>query len=105
MLEVPQLSVSLGRKQILVDIGFQVAGRTMLAVLGRNGAGKTTLIRALAGIVPTQGNVRLDGENLARLSPAARGRKIGYIAQDTAALSGHLSTLELLVLAQNTHVV
>jgi iron complex transport system ATP-binding protein len=105
MLDVSQLSVSLSRKQILVDIGFRVTAGTMLAVLGRNGAGKTTLIHALAGIVPMQGNVLLDGEALAGFSPAERGRKIGYVAQDPAALSAHLSVLELLVLVQNTHVV
>jgi iron complex transport system ATP-binding protein len=52
-----------------------------------------------------QGYVRLDGKALARLSPAERGPRIGYVAQDLAALLTHLSVLELLVLAQNTHLV
>jgi iron complex transport system ATP-binding protein len=103
MLEVSQVSVSFGRRPILSGIGFAAPGGSAVAVLGRNGAGKTTLVRALAGLLPMRGHVRLDGEALDRLAAPVRGRKIGYVAQDLAVLSARLSVLELLVLAQNSH--
>lgn len=102
MLEVSDLSVRLGGKAILRDLAFTAAPGMMMAVLGRNGAGKTSLIRALAGLVPMQGSVRLDGQALAAIPAAARGGAIGYMAQEPAA-AARLSVLELLVLAQNTH--
>ncbi|HEY1856808.1 ABC transporter ATP-binding protein [Acidocella sp.] len=105
MLKVEQFGVSLGRKRVVSDVAFTAAPGTSVAVLGRNGAGKTTLIRALAGILPAQGRIRLGDVDLGALAPAARGQLIGYMAQDLAALSARLSVLELLVLAQNTHVV
>ena len=36
----------------------------MTVILGPNGAGKTTLLRALNGLIPRQGEVLLDGEDL-----------------------------------------
>lgn len=52
------------------------------AICGRNGAGKSTLLAALAGLIaPTAGKVRLDDTPLAGLSPLARARAIGYLAQ------------------------
>jgi iron complex transport system ATP-binding protein len=104
MFEVEQFCVSLGRKRVISNVAFTASPGRSVAVLGRNGAGKTTLIRALAGILPAQGRVRLDGVDLGTLAPEARGQCIGYMAQDLAALSARLSVLELLVLAQNTHV-
>jgi iron complex transport system ATP-binding protein len=104
MLKVEDLSVTFGRKQVVQNLNFTAQPGACLAVLGRNGAGKTTLIRALAGLLPMRGKIWLDGEDIATLPPARRGGKIGYVAQDLSALTGRLSVLELLVLAQNTHL-
>jgi branched-chain amino acid transport system ATP-binding protein len=40
-----------------------VAGR-ITAIVGSNGAGKSTLLRALAGLLPREGKVTLDGHVL-----------------------------------------
>jgi iron complex transport system ATP-binding protein len=104
MLSVEKLGVALGRRQIIKNIDFTAAAGECLAILGRNGAGKTTLIRALAGLLPHQGRIALDGIDIAALPPAQRGSRIGYVAQDMAALASRLSVLELLVLAQNSHL-
>lgn len=103
MLEVQNLSVAFGRKTILRDIGFFAESGKCLAILGRNGAGKTSLVRALAGLLPMRGAALLDGADLAKMLPAQRAGKIGYVAQDLTALNARLSVLELLVLAQNSH--
>jgi len=57
---------------VLVLDGVSVAARpaTITAVLGANGAGKTTLLRTISGLVrPRQGQVLVDGANLARRKP------------------------------------
>ena len=52
------LSVRYGDRSALVDVTFQVAARSVVAVVGGDGAGKTTLLRALAGTVrPSAGTV------------------------------------------------
>jgi iron complex transport system ATP-binding protein len=48
---------------------------------GPNGAGKTTLLRALAGLVPFQGQITVDGESLSKFDPGARARRVTYVPQ------------------------
>lgn len=52
-------------------------------LLGKNGSGKTTLFKAILGIhAPTGGQMRLDGENLLKMSRRQRARRIAYVPQD-----------------------
>ena len=43
----------------------------LVAILGPNGAGKSTLMRALLGLVPTEGQVRFCGRDVPRRNPVA----------------------------------
>lgn len=42
-------TVSVGGKEILSHVDFEIKGKEKIAIVGRNGAGKTTLLRLLAG--------------------------------------------------------
>jgi ATP-binding cassette subfamily B protein len=54
-----------------------------LALVGENGAGKTTFIKLLANLYrPTEGNILLDGRDLATWDREALRRRIGVIFQD-----------------------
>jgi len=62
-LKVRKLSAGYGAFQVLRELDFEVKpGLTV--ILGPNGAGKTTLLKALMGLIPRQGVVLLDGEDL-----------------------------------------
>jgi len=51
-------------------------------LLGSNGSGKTTLLECLAGLrMPRSGAVLLDGQDLRRLPPRLRARRIGLVPQ------------------------
>ena len=58
-------------------------------MLGPNGAGKTTLLRAIAGLVPYAGHIRLDGRDVAALTPGERGRRSPTCHRATCALADH----------------
>lgn len=50
------------RGDVLAGVDLDVAGGTVLALLGPNGSGKTTLLRTLAGLLrPRAGSIELDG--------------------------------------------
>ncbi|QDF98269.1 ABC transporter [Azoarcus sp. DD4] len=76
------LGVAYGGRPVVreVDIDALPAG-CIVALLGANGAGKSSTLRALAGLNPMSGRALLDGEDLARLTPAARARRVAYMPQ------------------------
>jgi ABC-type lipoprotein export system ATPase subunit len=63
-----------------------LAAGSWTSVIGPSGSGKSTLLHVLAGLLePSGGSVRLDGEDLTRLSPPERARRrrrdIGVVLQ------------------------
>jgi ABC-2 type transport system ATP-binding protein len=59
MLDIQQLKVAYSAEQwILKGVNLTLAAGEKHGILGANGAGKTTLFRAIAGWVPTQGQIR-----------------------------------------------
>ena len=82
MLEVKSLSVSYGTRRVLHELSLELQPGSVLALIGPNGAGKTTLIRTLSGLLkPDSGQVVVQGQDLAHLSPAARARLIAVVPQ------------------------
>ena len=59
MLNVRDLSCNRGGRAVLAGLGFSLGSGQALLLRGPNGVGKSTLLRALAGLVPCKGDVRL----------------------------------------------
>lgn len=70
VLDIQNLSVSLGGQPVLTDISFTLERGDALAVIGPNGSGKTTLFRAILGAIPYSGSI-----------VRAPGVRIGYVPQ------------------------
>ncbi len=66
LLEVRELRAGYGHTRVLHGIDFAMEPGSITALLGANGAGKTTTLRALCGMVSTEGEVRFSGESIAR---------------------------------------
>jgi branched-chain amino acid transport system ATP-binding protein len=64
LLQVAGLHASYGLTRVLHGIDFAMEEGTITTLLGANGAGKTTTLRALCGMVKTQGEVRFAGERI-----------------------------------------
>jgi branched-chain amino acid transport system ATP-binding protein len=71
VLEVEALSARYGHVQALRPVNLHVGDGELVAILGPNGAGKSTLMRALLGLIPTEGQVRFRGRNVPRRNPVA----------------------------------
>jgi iron complex transport system ATP-binding protein len=76
-----RVRVDLGGKPVLNGVDLDVPSGSWHAVLGPNGAGKSTLLRAVAGLLPHHGDIRVGGDAIARLSPKARARLVAYVPQ------------------------
>ena len=87
LLTVQNLCIRLDRREIVRNACFSVEeGLTVL--LGRNGCGKSTLLRALLGVIPSAGEMRLREVDLHRLNARRRARLIGYLPQRQSIPSG-----------------
>ena len=70
MLKLEHVNAYYGRVHALKDISLEVAAGEIVAVIGPNGAGKTTLLNTISGVVPAySGQIALEGQPIARLSP------------------------------------
>ena len=74
------VTVHYGRDAVLRQLDLDVSRGSCLALWGANGAGKTTAIRALIGLVPSDGDIMIAGTNL-RKDPRALRRQVGHVAQ------------------------
>ncbi|MFH0301734.1 ABC transporter ATP-binding protein [Bradyrhizobium sp. 31Argb] len=75
------LNVALAGRRVLSDVSLQLASGHLVALVGPNGAGKTTLLRALAGLIPSDGVIKVGGEALAALPLRERAKRFGYLPQ------------------------
>ncbi|HRE19862.1 MAG TPA: ABC transporter ATP-binding protein [Rhabdaerophilum sp.] len=80
-IELDRVSVNLGGKPILHEVSLALRTARLVALLGPNGAGKTTLLRAMAGLIPASGDIRIEGTPLHALNRQARARRIAYLPQ------------------------
>ncbi|MEU2157335.1 ABC transporter ATP-binding protein [Streptomyces sp. NPDC019396] len=77
---------------VLHDIELTISRGERVALVGASGAGKTTLARLVAGIQPpTAGAVLVGGVPPTELGPAAAGRSIALITQETHVFAGPLA--------------
>jgi len=93
---------STGTLAILRDIHFSLSSGQTAAIVGASGSGKSTLLSIIAGLdTPTQGTVKLDGQDLFALTEdqraALRAQKVGFVFQSFQ-LMGNLTALENVML-------
>jgi branched-chain amino acid transport system ATP-binding protein len=83
MLNIADLSVSIGPVPIVRGASLSVNEGEMCGLIGRNGAGKTTLLRALMGALPASGRAELGLVDLLVLPPHRRvSHGVGYMPED-----------------------
>ena len=94
MIELRGLSKRYGDRFAVSELSLEVAKGELLVLLGGSGSGKTTTLKMINRLIePTSGSVRLDGEDVAALTPSDLRRRIGYAFQQVG-LFPHLSVSE-----------
>jgi Fe-S cluster assembly ATP-binding protein len=82
-LEISNLHVRAGEKEILRGLDLAVAPGEIHALMGPNGSGKSTLANAIMGhpnLEVTEGRIKFDGEDITESDPDVRARKGLFMA-------------------------
>ena len=70
LLEVRDLGISFGGLRAVDELNIKIEKGSLVGLIGPNGAGKTTVFNMLTGVYrPTDGGIRLDGENVVGKKP------------------------------------
>jgi len=80
-IELDAVTVTLGGRAVVRDVGAVVERGEWVALIGPNGAGKTTLLRAIAGLVAHDGHVTLLGRAESELDRRERARLLAVVPQ------------------------
>ena len=82
MLEIRNLCAGYNGMEILHNVTISAPAGSITVIVGANGCGKSTLLKAIAGIIPSSGNIRLDDKTLRGLPPRELAREVAYLAQN-----------------------
>jgi iron complex transport system ATP-binding protein len=83
LLSLEAVSARRGRALVLDGVDLTIAPGEVVGILGPNGSGKTTLLRTALGLIGlASGMARLSGDDVRRLGPAEKARRVGYLPQE-----------------------
>jgi Fe-S cluster assembly ATP-binding protein len=105
MLEIKNLHVAVGGKEILKGLTLSIQPGQVHAIMGPNGSGKSTLSYVLAGRAGydiTQGSISYNGEDLAAMAPEIRAAKGVFLAMQYPVEIPGVTTMNFLKTALNS---
>ncbi|MDH0867460.1 ABC transporter ATP-binding protein [Mitsuaria sp. GD03876] len=109
ILSVHDITLSFGGVKALNEISFDVREHEIRAIIGPNGAGKSSMLNCINGVYqPQQGRVMFRGEDVRRLSPRTRQRRMAEMGvartfQNLALFKG-MSVLDNIMSGRNLHM-
>lgn len=81
-----------GEPWVLKGCNLRIEPGEAVAIVGASGCGKTTLVKLLLGLLkPTEGTIRIGGQNLHKAGPANIRRIVGAVMQDDQLFGGSIA--------------
>jgi iron complex transport system ATP-binding protein len=102
-LALDRVSVSLGGARILDTLSYEVERGEWVALIGPNGAGKTTALRAVAGLVPYDGRLRVFDHDAAATARKELARQVALVPQ-VPLIPGDITVREYVLLGRTPHL-
>lgn len=101
-LTIEDLTVRAGRQTLLSGVSATICPGQLTAVVGPNGAGKSTFLRALAGLVPSEGRIGRGEIDLRQQTPIQRARQVAYLPQ-AHELAWNICVADMVALGRFAH--
>ncbi len=103
MIEVRELRVSRGRREVVHGVGLHIERGSWVSVVGPNGAGKSSMLLAIAALLPAAGDVSVDGRPVRDLSVRERARLFALVPQQPV-IPDSLTVAEYVLLGRTPHL-
>ena len=81
-LDVSGLSVALGGRAVIDNLSCELKAGSFVGLIGPNGSGKSTLLKAIVGVLPSRGSLRVFGDDLSGMKEKERSRCLSYLPQE-----------------------
>lgn len=81
MISAEHLTVTLNGRDVVRDVSFWLNPGEFAALVGPNGAGKSSVLKALAGVLPSTGEVRIGNAPADKLSVRERAKRLAWLPQ------------------------
>ncbi len=93
-----------GKRTVLNGVDLDIGKGTLIGIGGPNGVGKSTLMKLIAGVIsPDRGSVKVDGNDISRLSSKGRARLVAVVPQSPDLPVG-ARALEVVLMGRNPHL-
>jgi cobalamin transport system ATP-binding protein len=102
-LALDSVCVKLDGTPIVHGVSTELTKGEWVALIGPNGAGKTTLLRAVAGLAPHSGSIRIDGDSADLLGRRDVARRLALVPQSPI-LPGEMTVAEYVLLGRTPYV-
>ena len=96
------LSVARDGRRVIDRVDLTAKTGRVLGVIGPNGAGKSSLLKAVAGILPYEGELAIQGTSARTLDRAERARRVAYVPQQSE-LRSALSVRDVVAQGRYAH--
>ena len=90
-------------KTIIKNLQFSLVPGDVLAILGPNGSGKTTLLKLLMGMLPYEGEIFLDGQNIKNISTRDFWKKVSFVPQQRN-VSNNLNVYDSIMIGRSCYI-
>jgi iron complex transport system ATP-binding protein len=81
VLSVDNITVKFDKTEILRNVSLEMKNGEILSLIGPNGCGKTTFLRTVAGLLPYDGSISINGKQIRSLSRGEIAKRIAMLGQ------------------------
>ena len=97
------LAIAYEGRTVVEGLDVEVAEGEWLSLIGPNGAGKTSVLRAIANLVPFQGDVRVGGRAVTGLGARALARQVALLVQEPE-MPARMTVAHYVLLGRSAHL-
>ena len=103
MISLENVTVRYGSAHAVSVLTEHIGSGEWVGLIGPNGAGKTTLLSAVSGLVPHEGEIRVDDVAVSSLSPKRLARLVAYVPQQPV-LPPDMTVGDYVLLGRTPHI-